>query len=216
MNVRVACIVEGDGDVKAVPVLIRRIAAERVDAALYVEIPRPVIVKRARVAPRFSDFENKIEQAVRSLSGPGGLLVLLDSDRDCPAQLGPQLMERAGRARSDLPAAVVLARSEYECWFLAAAESLAGKRGLPNDLKAPPQPEEIQGAKEWLSRRWPPTRKYAETTDQPALTSALDLHQAATNSTSFRRCCREIERLLRVLLPPASEAGESGAPSPPA
>jgi hypothetical protein len=38
MIVRLGCVVEGDGEVAALPILVRRVA-ERIDATLHVEIP---------------------------------------------------------------------------------------------------------------------------------------------------------------------------------
>ena len=70
----------------------------------------------------------------------GGVLVLLDADDDCPAALGPALLERARAARSDVPISVVLANREFEAWFIAAAESLAGTHGFPADLTPPLTP----------------------------------------------------------------------------
>src|SRR5829696_10503129 len=61
----------------------------------------------------------------------GGVLVLLDSDDDLPCVPGPKLLARTRQARSDEPLGVVVARSEFESWFLAAAPSLAGSRRAP-------------------------------------------------------------------------------------
>ena len=93
---------------------------------------------------------------------------------------------------------VVLAKQEYEAWFIAAAESLRGQCGLPQDLVGDSDPESIRGAKEWLSRHMPRNRRYGETTDQATLTSVFDM-QAARRADSFDKCYREIVRLLTVL-----------------
>jgi len=93
---------------------------------------------------------------------------------------------------------VVLAMKEYEAWFIAAAESLRGQCGLAQDLVGDPNPEDIRGAKEWLSKRMPRNRRYAETTDQATLTGVFDM-QAARRTDSFDKCYREIVRLLTVL-----------------
>jgi hypothetical protein len=93
---------------------------------------------------------------------------------------------------------VVLAKKEYEAWFIAAAESVRGQCGLPQDLIGVPNPEDIRGAKEWLSRHMLRNRRYAETTDQAALTSVFDM-QAACRADSFDKCYREIVRLLTAL-----------------
>jgi hypothetical protein len=190
---RLACIVEGDGECEAVPILIRRIA-QSLDPALVPAVNPVLRVPAARLIKQ-GELERSVELAARRLGGAGGILIVLDCDDGCPANEGPALLQRAITARSDLPIAVVLAKREYESWFLAAAKSLRGQRGLAQDLTAPPDPEAIRGAKEWLSERMQTPHGYSETSDQPALTALFDM-QMARCSDSFDKCCREIERLL--------------------
>lgn len=206
MTFKISCIVEGHGDVKAVPVLIRRIAQN-----LYPELP--IIIKSPIRAPRDKivkegELERKVELAAEKIEGQGVIFIILDSDKDCPAELGPALLRRASQTRSDLPIAVVLAKYEFEAWFLAAAESLRGRRGLRNDLHSPNDPEAIRGAKEWLSHRMEDSKTYSETIDQPALTALFDFEQAR-QTDSFDKCYREIIRLLEKLQEAAETNGES-------
>ncbi|MBM3748508.1 MAG: DUF4276 family protein, partial [Acidobacteria bacterium] len=112
-----------------------------------------------------------------------------------PKTLAPELLERAQKAASHLPVAVVLPKREFEAWFLAAAESLRGYRDLSADLEPPSDPEAVRGAKEWLQRHLPPGRRYSETLDQPALAAVFDLELARRRSSSFEKLCREITRL---------------------
>src|SRR5262245_18509987 len=93
----IACIVEGDGDVEAVRILIRRVAA-RVDPALSILVKRPWRISRSRLV-RAGELERAIARAARQVGRHGGILVLIDSDDDCPARLGPQLLDRARRTR---------------------------------------------------------------------------------------------------------------------
>lgn len=195
MPVRIGCVVEGHGEVESVPVLIRRIA-QQFDPGLLVLIPHPVRVTKSRLL-KPGELERAAELAVLNAGADGGVLVILDSDEDCPAQLGPELLERVRSARSDVLSAVVLARREFESWFLASAESLRGCRGLPGDLESPHQPEEIPGAKEWLSGRIQ-DGAYASTVDQASLTNALDF-DLARRAASFDKCYREITRMLETL-----------------
>lgn len=142
---------------------------------------------------------NGIEREVESNSwvGPsGGILVVLDADDDCPAELGPALLNRARSARPDLRVSVVLAKREFEAWFLASARSLAGRFDFPADMKAPDDPETVRDAKGWLSQHRSGGRPYKETVDQAALTSAFDILQARKYSPSFDKLCRELEVLL--------------------
>lgn len=152
----IVCVVEGHGEVQALPVLIRRIApAVR---ARTLRVTKDRLLKRG-------ELERTIDTAGELLSdADGAILVVLDADKDCPAVLGPAVLARSCKARSDRRILVAIAKAEFESWFLAAARSLGGKRGLPLNLTPPPYPEGVRGAKEWLASRMP--RGYSETIDQ--------------------------------------------------
>lgn len=193
---KIGCIVEGHGEVASVPLLIRRIAANCYPE-LAIVIPPPIRIPRNRIV-RLGELERAVELASREIGGQGAIFIILDSDNDCPRELGPALLNRASQTRSDLPIAVVLAKHEFESWFLAAAESLRGKRGLKSDIHSPSDPEVIRDAKRWLSQRMESNRTYRETRDQPALTALFDLEQAR-HTGSFEKCYRDIVHLLREL-----------------
>ena len=195
MEAHLACIVEGHGEVSALPILIRRLAP-LVDPGLMVHIPQPIRTPRGRLL-KAGELERAVELAVRKLRARGGVLLLIDAHGDCPATMGPDLLRRAAEARSDVPLAAIVAKQEYEAWFLASAESLRGRRGLALDLAPPEDPEAVQGAKEWLSARMEGNRKYVETLDQPALTNEFDVNAARQKSDSFDKCYRCILRLLQ-------------------
>ena len=190
---RVACVVEGHGEVEALPILLRRLA-ERLPVPVNVQVPTPIRVPKSKLQ-KAGELERVVQLAARKAGIGGGILIVLDGDDDCPADLGPRLLQRAAVARGDVPISVVVAQREYEAWFLAAAESLAGRRGLPTNLVSPPEPEAIRGAKGWLSDRMPRQRPYSETLDQPALTALLDVDRAR-RAPSFDKLCRDVERLL--------------------
>ena len=198
--IRIACIVEGHGEVTAVPVLIRRIAALR-DPGLYVEIPLPIRIKRDKFLRKRRELERSVLLATAKAGPRGGVFILIDADADCPATLGPRLLKETTDARRGFPISVVLAKHEYESWFLAAARSLRGRRGLPSDLEPPDDPEAIRGAKEWLSSRIAGPRSYSPTVDQAGLSQAMDL-EACRTTDSFDKCYREIVALIDALREP--------------
>ena len=190
---RLACIVEGHGEVQAVPVLLRRLASA-LDPTLALQVEQPIRITKSKLL-KAGELERAVELAARKVGGTGAILILLDSDEDCPALLGPDLLARACAVRGDVPMSVVLAKHEFEAWFLAAAESLRGRRGLRDDLEPPAQPENVQGAKEWLADRMMGDHHYVETLDQPALAAIFDL-AAARRADSFDKCWREMNRLM--------------------
>ena len=194
--VRIIPIVEGHGECDAVPVLIRRIALD-IDPGLVPDVLKPLRVPAAKLQ-KPDELDRTIQLAALKLRGSGGILILIDCDDDCPAETGQALLERARCIRRDIPISVVLAKREYEAWFIAAADSLKSKRSLPDTLSSPDDPESIRGAKEWLSRHMPTGVRYSETTDQAALTAVFDM-QVARRVDSFDKCYREIFKMLSVL-----------------
>lgn len=127
----------------------------------------------------------------------GGVLILLDADKDLPCDLAPKLLSRAKAAARDCPASVVLAKCEYEAWFLASANGLAGKFKLPANLTAPPNCEAIRDAKGWLDHAWAGADRYSPTLHQADLTRLINIDLARQNSPSFDKLCRDVERLCR-------------------
>jgi hypothetical protein len=190
----IACIVEGHGELDAVPIVLRRVGAI-IDPLRQVRASRPYRVPRGSIV-KPGELERYIELAAREVSPSGAVLVLLDADKDCAAQLGPELLQRAQQQRPDTPVGVCLAVVEFEAWFLAAAISLRGARGLPDNLEPPPDPEAIGGAKGWLRRHRTDGLSYSETVDQPALAHRFDLDAARSGAPSFDKFWREVERLM--------------------
>ena len=195
MTVQISCKVEGHGEMEAVPILIRRIA-RNLYPELEVRTPRPIRVSRDKVV-KAGELERRVEFAARRIRGKGAIFILLDSDDDCPAHLGPNLRRRALETHGDLPIAVVLAKHEFESWFLAAAESLRGQRGLKHNIQSPENPETVRDAKGWLSRQME-NHSYRETLDQPKLTARFDFYEAR-RVDSFDKCYLDIVYLLDEL-----------------
>lgn len=197
MIIRIAAIVEGHGEVESVPVLIRRIAAE-IDSSIALQIE--TLRYSSSKLKKNNELERAVEQAADIMNGNGGIIVLLDCDGDgeCPKIDAPALLSRACSARPDVPISVVLAYKEYEAWFIAAAESLRGKRRLTESLEMISDPEQIRDAKGWLSYRMPNNRPYSEIRDQPALTALFDI-QSARRANSFDKCYREVTGMIMRL-----------------
>jgi hypothetical protein len=184
-----ALLVEGHGEVQAAPILVRRIAAAlELPCTVLPPIrqPRTTIIKPGELERAVTLLGNKV--------GPdGAILVLLDADDDLACTLAPALLARARVARPDRRICVVLAVREYEAWFLAGATSLRGRRGLPDNLASPPDPQAIRDAKGWLGAQM--RRGYSPAIDQPALTSMVDL-ELTRISPSFDKLFRDLTWLL--------------------
>ena len=183
-------VVEGDGEVQAVPILLRKIFADLQEFAW--EVARP---KNAHGCGNITK-ENGIERFVElacSEQGCAGVLVLMDSDgKACPSQLAKELAQRVRAGYIRHPVAIVVAHHEFETWFLASFASIVGKKfgghqGLKSNLVPPADCEDVSNAKGWINRQFPNGWAYRETVDQPAMTSLIDCQTAQSRSRSFDR-----------------------------
>jgi hypothetical protein len=191
MNTVVA-IVEGDGEVAALPILLRRINQWRGPANL-VEVARPIRVRKDRFLNRDDEFNRHLLLAAAKCGEAGWVLVLLDADDDCPAEKAPKLLARACACLPHRRVSVVLAKREFEAWFIAAAASLNGCRGFSFEGSNAVDAELPRNAKLWVKQRMA-GGSYGETTDQPAFSARIDLQQAFDGSRSFRKMCAEWDR----------------------
>ena len=198
-------IVEGHGEVAAVPVLLRRFIAEA--QAWRVGIGRPIRRSRGQLIQQ-APLEQAVELALRQ-PGCDAILIMFDGDTDCPAELGPRVHGWATVAAGGVPCEVVLPHREYEAWFLAAIESLRGARGLRLDAPLHPDPEAPRGAKEQLDERMNAGKSYLERTHQPAFSERFSMDAAHARCRSFRKLTKSFGDLLCAM-------GQTVDPWPPA
>jgi hypothetical protein len=148
-------------------------------------LPRGRIVQEA-------ELKNAADFMARRTAPDGHILVLFDADDDCPATLGPTIGRWIRERLPENRSSVVLAKCEFETWFIAAARSLAGKRGLPHDFAPPAHPESINDAKGWFGNRV--DGGYSPTTDQAAFAALMALDEAR-EAESFDKLYREMGHL---------------------
>jgi hypothetical protein len=203
---RIVLCVEGQGEVEALPILVKKLlAAKGLTSTTCVDpIPPFRVGGFFSLLPNgFESWRNKVQAAMKRRDA-GGVLLMLDSDvltdkqstHSCPVEAARQLIRAASHvgAGSRFPLAVVFACQEFESWFISAFDGLAGKR-LPDgrQIRAaatdmPPNPEIApKAAKAWLNRQI--EGGYKPTRDQSALTQLLDIE----NFRSGR--CRSFARL---------------------
>jgi hypothetical protein len=193
----IVAIVEGHGEVEALRTLLEKL----IDYERYgpVDIPRPMRAPGSAGAGR--DLTRLLE-AARSKKPCDGVLVLLDADEKCPKDWAPGLTEQARNLALPFPVVIVCAKCEYETWFLASLETIAGQEGtdIPAGVTYPhlKNVEERRGAKEWLSGQMPGERSYRETRHQSRMTQYLDPNLARQHSRSFRRLEHALKELLEA------------------
>ena len=190
-------IVEGHGEVPALPVLLRRIAGERfgiwnpplLTPGRYpasqllrcedsVWVPGPGLIKAAGHARN---------------EGATALLVLIDADAAdfCAKSASESIRPAMVGATGFDAASIVFAVREYEAWLLASAETLQdGALIYPDD---PEQPRDAKGALEThLGLPFP----YNARTEQPAFSAKINLSLCHKRSRSFRKLTKDFKELL--------------------
>lgn len=190
-------IVEGHGEMSALPVLLRKIAGERfgiwnpplltpgryhasqlIRCEDNVWVPGPGLIKAAGHAKN---------------EGATALLVLLDADTDglCVKTASESVRPALAGATGFEAARIVFAVREYEAWLLASAETLQdGALVYPDD---PERPRDAKGA---LERHLGLAFPYNARTEQPAFSAKINLSLCHERSRSFRKLTKDFKDLL--------------------
>ena len=180
-------IVEGAGDVKAVPRLIRNTlhfnGIYDINPA-----PRPKSNLEIRKLLRAGELERYVEYGIRD--DGDSVLFILDCDDFCPITVCKIFVERIRGLRPAKKVGIALFRAEFEAIFLHCIDEIsayfadygwvADRLQLAGDLEA------IRDAKGTLSRMMKPERAYKETRDQEKFITALNFKKLHENSRSFR------------------------------
>jgi hypothetical protein len=189
--IAVASIVEGDGEVTALPILLRRMNDWKSPAAR-VEPLKPIRVRRDRFLNKDDEFRKQLLLAAAKCGDGGWILIVLDADDDCPAERSADVQRRARSIVPHRRVSVVMANREFEAWFIAASPSLSGFRGFTLLNEAQTDAETHRDAKGWLERQM--SGSYSVMRDQPAFAARFDLDQAFAGSRSFRKLCTEWQK----------------------
>ena len=182
-------IVEGDGEVSAVPPLIRKVlwASARYD----IQIARPKNANGRSNLTKRGGLERFVKYAWKE-PDCGAIIILVDAESDCPLEIAKDFSRRILSMGVLFPVVIVVANRMFEAWFLASIDTIAGRLNFPSDVSGPSDPEAIRDPKAWIQRHFPLGRAYKETQDQEAMTSLLDLN-LAKSARSFRRFLHAIE-----------------------
>jgi hypothetical protein len=194
MSVAILAIVEGQSEEASVPELLRRILHERL-GSFNVQVAKPFRVKRNRIV-KPGELERAIKQGVRTRADIAAVLVILDADDDCPAELAPQLLRRVA-GETHLPASVVLAKREFEAWFLGCLESFRGFQSIPQDAVSPDHPEtdDAKGALKKLTGQ----DRYNTAVDQVRFVQEMNFDLCRERCPSFDKLLRDIECLASAM-----------------
>jgi hypothetical protein len=200
---KIVPIVEGDGEITAVPVLLHRLLHEHSEHRFQIAMP-----KNAHGCSNLSK-DGGIEKFVRyAWLEPNCVAVIVIVDGDmvsgCPIAFAKKLSARVRCLRGPHPVAIVIANREYEAWFLASLPSLIGKQiteylRFPSDSVFVGDPESVRDVKGWFSRQFPRGKAYKETEHQAPMTRLINLNLARNGSRSFRRVTNAVQQLLNAI-----------------
>lgn len=200
----VAPIVEGHGEVEAVPVLLRRLIPHYWPD-IGIDVIRPIRQPRDRlVQNKDGCLDKSVQLAAAKLvqrqpdRSSCMILILCDADDDCARILAEGMRFVSGQYAQTLCIQIseVLAVPAFETWFAGAAESLRRFLKIENSFSANP---EVAGyRKSWVETRFCGV-KYSETVDQPKMTAAMDLDLCRERCSSFDKLVREIEKAVQHL-----------------
>ena len=195
---KIVPIVEGYGEVDAVPALLYRILHGADVYDFLIGTPR-----NAHGKDNLLKAEG-VERFLRlALLDPGcaAVLIVLDADDDCPLTLARVLAARVRALRPERPVAVVVANRMYECWLVASRETVFPGGVLP-PLPTDLDPEAVSAKAhldDCLRDLHGSGRAYKETSDQADMTRRLDPVLASLRSRSFRRLESAIAQLRRAV-----------------
>lgn len=183
---RVAAIVEGYGDVHAIPTLISRTGVE-FDTPMIA--PDPIKAGEWKKVRKVGELERYLELAYRRSWDK--VVLIMDLEDDCCAQEMGIATARinAWRGNRQVDVGLVFLVKEYESIFLSCIEDIVdGHNGLEV-----PDPESIRDAKGKLKQIT--GRRYKETIDQEGYTHLINLGHLAQRSRCYRKLVKELTGL---------------------
>jgi hypothetical protein len=184
-------LVEGPGDVEAVPLILRRMLYELI-GDFETNVSTAMKVGRCNMlAPATLQRHIKLAQL---RPGCGLIIVVLDRDDDDCRRLLEALKktDTLACARVDLEFLVI--DREFEAWLLASMETLRGNRGISGDATVPENIELKRDCKGPITERMNGSTAYSETADQAKLTASIDLALVHERCHSFRKFLAKLRR----------------------
>ena len=205
--------VEGEGDKRAAPILLKRLLKERDAQDVLVVAPDPWIVGEFPSLRRagFAEWRRYLNTAI-SKYGMEACLLLIDGDSPprggeafCVKRAAQQLAAIAKErgAGDRFSASIVIANLEFESWLIAGASSLAGKTlsngagSFSRDLKLPAGDIELapRDAKGFFNRAL--SCGYRPALHQASITELVDLNTIRQqNMRSFRRLENALDEMI--------------------
>ncbi|MBI2898753.1 MAG: hypothetical protein HYY17_01065 [Planctomycetes bacterium] len=194
---RLVCVVEGYGEVDAVPNLCARILTFLNVRDWFVD-PEPIRQPRSRLvdervrSPRRPCRAETVEKALllARRRPADGVLLICDSDDDCPAVWGP---DAGSVVRRIMPGGCVMVVREYETWLLLNQPDNALRRA---GIVAPERLRDARGALQRI------VKGYLSTVHMLPQTRLIDIGSLLKKSGSFEKLVRTVAQTCGASPPP--------------
>ena len=194
---RLVCVVEGQGEVAAVPQLcdaIRRYlrAGDWTIDPEPIRQPRSQLVDQSTPSPMRRGHENikRLVRLAKARPRPAtALVVLCDQDDDCPVHWARDVRTAISPT---IPIQAVMAVREYETWLVHAQPD-----AIIDDLNVA-SVELVRDAKRLMRRILP---NYTPTLHQLEQTRRLSIPRLRSRSASFEHLVRALSRIFGVVPP---------------
>ncbi|MER5831491.1 hypothetical protein ABT116_11775 [Streptomyces sp. NPDC002130] len=179
----IGIVVEGPGDAKSLPILLRNWLLLKEDYRDF--LGKPIPCNGRENATVQGGIEGYVATAA-SRPGCQAVLVVLDGEGDLVCELGPSMVQRA-RSVTHIPVELCLADRNWEDWLYASAETLQ----MDGFSYEPGRRRSIAAALKPV--------KYVKPTWQPRLTARMDISLAAERSPSLGRMLRKFDELSQLI-----------------
>ncbi len=216
---RLVLLVEGDGDVAAAPILVKRLLSEYAafDAVILDKDPPLRVGEYSKISKDgFSEWRRLLAAAAKK-KDCGGCVLLLDGDSRtrvddqpfCAMRAAYHLADEARKVGggSRFSVAIVFACMEFESWLIAGASSLVdkcfsdGRKAIARMSAEVPADPEIapRDAKGWFRGNMG-IGGYKPTRDQAELTRLVDFSAIRSHEMrSFRRLESAVSQLVSAI-----------------
>jgi hypothetical protein len=177
---RIAAVVEGYGDVSAVPTLLAKLGTV-VDIELHA--PNPIRAGEWPKLKRPGELERFLELAAsRNLDR---VVLILDMDDSCPVSEAQNFWDRvtAWKGNRNVDVGLCFIMKEYESFFLSCIDDLA-TAGHPRLQQCIQNAESTRSAKQLLKEIV--DGRYKETQHQLEYTKKIEIRNLFVRSRSFR------------------------------
>lgn len=189
-------IVEGPGDVDAIPLLIRRVLYEWEIFDVQTS-PHPKTNVEIKKLRRTGELERYVEYAARE---GDGVLIALDCEDFCPVDIAKEFYHRLLQLKIEKRVAIMLFRSEFESMFFWSIEEIVEKypefNWVEDKVRNFKASEDIRDAKGMISGLMASGKAYKPTRHQAKFSSVIDLQKTRDHSRSFRH----LESVLKWLI----------------